>query len=599
MNQLRFPDGFLWGAATAAYQIEGAPGADGKGASIWDTFSHTPGKVWHGDTGDTACDSYRRYSEDIAMLERLGVGAYRFSLSWPRIQADGRGAPNAKGLDHYKRLADALGEKGIEPVVTLYHWDLPQALQDKGGWATREVAEIFGEFAAIAGEALGDRVKRWITINEPWVVEHVGYREGRHAPGVTDTAAATAATHHLLLAHGHAATALRAASPRAAEIGITLNLGVIRPVTPEAASFADELDARQNGVFLGPLLHGAYPERLTADYSPARVPGLVRDGDFGIIQAPADFLGVNFYAPTYVGVLHPDGEPRRGETIAGPGVVTVQPDGMPVTAMNWLVEPDSIYELMTRLRDEAPGLPIYITENGSSWYDYVTQDGAVHDPERTGYLRSHLAALHRAIADGVDLRGYFAWSLLDNFEWAEGYAKRFGLVYVDFATQKRILKDSGAFYAGVTRANALPGELAGGPRYVQRLASGRGGHPGAVVVRVRPVRRAGGRRAAVSVASRRRDGDHRRLRVADVGRCVRGAGRSSAHRRPGRGPAGDRAVRRHRRRPRRAGGGERRVRDPVRPCVPDLRDRAKRRSDARLPAGAPAQQPFHRTGRGD
>ena len=454
-EQLRFPDGFLWGAATAAYQIEGAPDADGKGTSIWDTFSHTPGKVFHGETGDVACDSYHRYPEDIAMLQRLGVGAYRFSLSWPRIQPDGRGPANQQGLDHYRRLVDALLDKGITPVITLYHWDLPQALQDKGGWAMRDIAEIFADYAAIAGEALGDRVHRWITLNEPWVVAHVGYRDGRHAPGETDPAKAVAANHHLLLAHGRAVRALRAASPSPAQIGITLNLGVARPVSPAAADMASELEARMNGAYLDPLLRGAYPERLTAEFSPAKVPGLVHDGDFDVIRAPMDFLGVNFYAPHYVGI-RPDGEPRRGEQLIGPDVVLVQPEGMPVTAMNWLVDSSSIYELMTRLRDVTGGLPIYITENGSAWYDYVTPDGTVEDYERLSYLRDHLAALHAAIADGVNLRGYFVWSLLDNFEWAEGYAKRFGLVYVDFGTQKRILKRSGEFYARVVRANALP-----------------------------------------------------------------------------------------------------------------------------------------------
>ena len=454
-EELRFPDGFLWGAATAAYQIEGAPDADGKGPSIWDTVSHTPGKVFHGDTGDVACDSYHRYPEDIAMLQRLGVGAYRFSLSWPRIQPDGRGPANQPGLDYYQRLVDALLDKGITPVITLYHWDLPQALQDKGGWAMRDIAEIFADYAAIAGEALGDRVHRWITLNEPWVVAHVGYRDGRHAPGETDPAKAVAANHHLLLAHGRAVRALRAASPSPAQIGITLNLDVARPVSPAAADMAAELEARMNGAYLGPLLRGAYPERLTAEFSPAKVPGLVHDGDFDVIRAPMDFLGVNFYAPHYVGV-RPDGEPRRGEQLIGPDVVLVQPEGMPVTAMNWLVDSSSIYELMTRLRDATDGLPLYITENGSAWYDYVTPDGTVEDYERLSYLRDHLAALHAAIADGVNLRGYFAWSLLDNFEWAEGYAKRFGLVYVDFGTQKRILKRSGEFYARVVRANALP-----------------------------------------------------------------------------------------------------------------------------------------------
>jgi beta-glucosidase len=456
-DQLRFPDGFLWGAATAAYQIEGAPDADGKGPSIWDTFSHTPGKVFHGDTGDIACDSYYRYPEDIALLQRLGAGAYRFSLSWPRIQPDGRGAVNQPGLDYYNRLIDGLLEKGITPVITLYHWDLPQALQDKGGWAMRDIAEIFADFAGIAGEAFGDRVHRWITLNEPWVVAHVGYRDGRHAPGLRDPKLAVAANHHLLLAHGRAVTALRATSPSPAQVGITLNLAVVRPTVPEAADLADEWDARHNGAYLGPLFRRAYPERLTADFSPAKVPGLVHDGDFDLITAPMDFLGVNFYAPQYVGI-RPDGDPRRGEQLIGPNQVLVQPEGMPVTAMNWLVDSSAIYELMTRVRDETGGLPLYITENGSAWHDYVTQDGTVEDYERLQYLRDHLAALHAAIADGVNLRGYFAWSLLDNFEWAEGYAKRFGLAFVDFGTQRRILKRSGEFYATVTRANALPVE---------------------------------------------------------------------------------------------------------------------------------------------
>jgi len=461
-DQLRFPDGFLWGAATAAYQIEGAADADGKGPSIWDTFSHAPGKVFHGDNGDVACDSYHRYPEDIELLKRLGVGAYRFSLSWPRIQADGRGTANSKGLDYYNRVIDGLLEAGIEPVVTLYHWDLPQALQDVGGWANRDMAPVFAEYAAIAGEAFGDRVHKWITLNEPWVVAHVGYRDGRHAPGIRDAAQAVAANHHLLLAHGRAVEALRSTAVSsqsgAADVGITLNLAVVRPVAAEAADFAAELEARQNGVYLGPLLGGGYPERLTADYSPARVDGLVQDGDLGVIAAPLDFLGVNFYAPMYVG-MRPDGEPRRGESWIGPGAVRVHPEEMPVTAMDWLVAPDSIRELMTRV--VAPvtnGLPVYITENGSAWQDYVTQAGRVEDYERMSYLREHLAALHEAIADGVNLRGYFAWSLLDNFEWAEGYAKRFGLVYVDFGTQRRILKRSGEFYVSVVAANALPAE---------------------------------------------------------------------------------------------------------------------------------------------
>jgi beta-glucosidase len=464
-DQLRFPDGFLWGAATAAYQVEGAPDADGKGPSIWDTFAHTSGKTYHGDNGDVACDSYYRFPEDIGLLKRLGAGAYRLSLSWPRIQPTGRGAANVKGLDYYNRVIDALLEAGIAPAVTLYHWDLPQALQDLGGWADREIADWFAEFAAIAGDAFGDRVPMWITLNEPWVVAHVGYRDGRHAPGIRDAEQAVAANHHLLLAHGRAVAALRASEagsgPAPGKIGITLNLTVERPVTPEAASHAAVLEARQNGVYLDPIFRGRYPELLDGDaaYSPAATVDLVRDGDFEVITEPLDFLGVNFYSPHYVDLLRPDGEPRRGETVTGPGTVSVQPAGLPVTAMNWLVEPGAIRELLTREVVPVTGsLPVYITENGSAWPDYLTADGQVHDYERIAYLRGHLAALHAAIEDGVPLKGYFAWSLIDNFEWAEGFAKRFGLAFVDFETQRRILKRSGEFYAGVIAANALPAD---------------------------------------------------------------------------------------------------------------------------------------------
>jgi beta-glucosidase len=462
MNARQFPDGFLWGAATAAYQIEGAWQEDGKAPSIWDTFSHTPGKVYHGDTGDIATDSYHRYPEDIELLRRLGVGAYRFSVSWPRILPTGRssssnGEVNVKGLDYYGRLVDALLDAGIAPMPTLYHWDLPQSLQDELGWANRDVAFAFAEYAAIVAETLGDRVHRWITLNEPWVVANVGYRVGRHAPGHQDAAEAVAANHHLLLAHGLAVSAIRAASPAPAEVGITLNLAVQRPTSPEAADMAAQIEARQNGVYLGPLFGGGYPEQLTAQWSPAKVPGLVHDGDFEIIGAPIDFLGVNFYSPGYVGVAAPDGQPRAGERpMKGEdGFVEVHPEGLAVTAMNWLVEPTSFRELLTRVVAPVTGdLPVYITENGSSWYDYVNQDGRVEDYERLDYLRGHLGAVLDAIADGANVRGYFAWSLLDNFEWAEGYAKRFGLTFVDFGTQKRILKRSGEYYARVVAANA-------------------------------------------------------------------------------------------------------------------------------------------------
>jgi beta-glucosidase len=457
-----FPPGFVWGAATAAYQIEGAPAEDGKGPSVWDTFSHLPGRTTHGDTGDIACDSYHRMDEDLDLLARLSLGAYRFSVSWPRVVPDGRGPLNQAGLAHYSRLVDGLLERGITPVVTLYHWDLPQALQDKGGWAAREVAELFGDYAAAVAGALGDRVRRWITVNEPWVVANLGYRTGEHAPGIEDPRQAVAATHHLLLAHGHAAAAVRASSPEGgtAEVGITLNMSSVRPADPAAAAdreLAADLDAELNGVFLSPLVNGCYPDRLGPDYAPGG--DVVRDGDFGVIGAPLDFLGVNYYFPNVVG-FRPDGVLRRGDRpVTGhPGAVSVRPDGMPVTAMDWVADPDGLYELLVRLRDDAPGLPLYITENGAACHDYVNPDGTVEDTERIGYLRGHLQAARRAIGDGVPLRGYFAWSLMDNFEWSFGYSKRFGLVFVDYGTQRRVPKRSAEWYAGVARSNSVPAE---------------------------------------------------------------------------------------------------------------------------------------------
>lgn len=433
-----FPDGFVWGVATAAYQIEGAVAEDGKGPSIWDTFSHQPGRVWHGDTGDIACDSYHRMPQDLDLLERLGVTAYRFSLSWPRILTDGRGAVNHAGLDYYKKLATGLLERGITPFATLYHWDLPQPLQDKGGWAARDIAEIFADYAALAARSMGDLVHRWITLNEPWVVATLGYRLGMHAPGIADDAQAAAATHHLLLAHGCAMSAIRAASPDPAEVGITLNLSAMRPAEPgpRARDHAAVRDATENGVFLGPLLHGRYPDLLPDRLTPADV----RDGDLDLIRVPVDFLGVNYYAPHFVGA---DGEDMR-------------PDGMPVTAMDWLVDPSGLHDVLVRLRDEAPGLPLYVTENGAACHDYVSPDGTVDDYERIDYIDGHLRAAGKAIDDGVNLRGYFAWSLLDNFEWSYGYSKRFGLVFTDYGTQHRIVKRSGHWYADVIARNGLP-----------------------------------------------------------------------------------------------------------------------------------------------
>jgi len=461
-SPLAFPPGFTWGAATAAYQIEGAANADGKGPSVWDTFSHTPGRVRGGDTGDIACDSYHRYREDADLLSSLGLSAYRFSVSWPRILPDGAGQVNQAGLDYYRALADALLERGIAPTATLYHWDLPQALQDRGGWPSRETALRFADYAAIVAEALGDRVAQWITLNEPLVVANNGYRTGVHAPGLRDAGAAAAATHHLLLGHGMAVAALRAALPSAAEVGITLNLTPVR-VTEGADGSAAALErarliteASTNGVFLEPVLTGRYPEHAL----PAVLPpdSLIEDGDLATIAAPLDFLGVNYYQPTHLRAGDP-GDLRRNEetSIAGvDGVVQYRPAGLARTPMGWIVDPEGLYELLLRLSKDAPGLPLYVTENGCAAEDYVNPDGVVDDVERVRYLHLHLDAAARAIRDGANLAGYYVWSLLDNFEWAWGYQKRFGIVFVDFGTQRRIPKASSAFYADVAAANAVP-----------------------------------------------------------------------------------------------------------------------------------------------
>jgi beta-glucosidase len=462
-SPLIFPAGFTWGAATAAYQIEGAASADGRGISVWDTFSHTPGKVRGGDTGDVACDSYRRYREDADLMRSLGLSGYRFSISWPRIFPDGAGTLNQAGLDHYRRLLDALAERGIEGAATLFHWDLPQALQDAGGWAARDTAHRFADYASVVAGALGDRVTRWITLNEPQVVANLGYRLGIHAPGLTDPAAAAAATHHLLLGHGLAVAALRAALPSSAQAGITLNFQPVR-VAPECAAMPEVEQARQvtdacnNGIFLEPVLHGRYPEHAPREMLPPA--GLIRDGDLETIAAPVDFLGVNYYFPAHLRAGDPDNL-KRGEEEARPGlggVVEYRPEGMEQTVMGWpwLVDPDAFYELLMRLSKEAPGLPLYVTENGCAAEDYVDPDGVVNDTERIRYLHGHLTAAARAARDGASLAGYYVWSLLDNFEWAFGYQKRFGLVFVDFGTQRRIPKRSAAWFAEAARTNSVP-----------------------------------------------------------------------------------------------------------------------------------------------
>jgi beta-glucosidase len=455
---LGFPEGFTWGASTAAYQIEGAASADGRSLSVWDTFSHTPGKVHAGDTGDIACDAYHRYREDVAVMASLGLNAYRFSISWPRVQPGGRGAANQKGLDYYRALLDDLGEHGIAATATLYHWDLPQELQDEGGWAVRGTAERFAEYAALTAEALGDRVTRWITLNEPQVVSTNGYRNGDHAPGLRDADAAAAATHHLLLGHGLATRTLRDLG--AAEVGITLDMHPVRTLGDRRPDELDEgrliTDAAVNGTYLEPVLHGRYPEHAPQALLPP--PALVADGDLETINQPLDFLGVNYYSPVFLRAGDP-ADLRRNEQHARcrvPGVVEYLPEDLERTSMGWLVDASGLHELLVDVSKQAPGLPIYITENGCAAEDYVNPQGEVNDLERVRYLHTHLEAAARAIKDGANLAGYFVWSLLDNFEWGWGYQKRFGIVFVDFGTQRRIPKASARFYSNVVRANAIP-----------------------------------------------------------------------------------------------------------------------------------------------
>ncbi len=464
---LGFPQGFIWGASTAAYQIEGAPSADGKGPSVWDTFSHTPGRVRGGDTGDIACDSYHRYGEDIALMASLGLSSYRFSISWPRVQPGGRGAANTKGLDYYRRLLDELAEHGIAATATLYHWDLPQELQDEGGWAVRSTAQRFAEYAALTAEALGDRVTRWITLNEPQVVANNGYRTGDHAPGLRDPEAAAAATHHLLLGHGLATRALR--SLGVAEVGITLDMHPVRVLGDANASSHLEqarliTDAAANGLYLEPVLRGLYPRHTLEALLPA--PSLVADGDLETISQPLDFLGVNYYSPIFLRAGDPS-DLRRNENPARcqvPGVVEYLPEDLERTNMGWLVDASGLHQILVEVSKQAPGLPLYVTENGRAAEDYVNPQGEVNDVERVRYLHQHLEAAARAIKDGANLAGYFVWSLLDNFEWGWGYSKRFGIIFVDFGTQQRIPKSSARFYSNVVRDNAIPLLPASWPR---------------------------------------------------------------------------------------------------------------------------------------
>ncbi|MER5631891.1 GH1 family beta-glucosidase [Streptomyces nitrosporeus] len=442
MDLAAFPRDFVWGTATAAYQIEGAATEDGRSPSIWDTFSHTPGKTDNGDHGDVACDHYHRWPEDIALMSRLGVGSYRMSLAWPRIVPGGDGPVNAPGLDFYDRLVDGLLDAGITPNITLYHWDLPQALQDRGGWTVRDTAEHLAAYASAAAGRLGDRVTRWATLNEPLCSGWIGHLEGRMAPGLSDLTAAVRASYHLLLGHGLAAQAVRAAVP-GAQVGLVTNHSTVEAAStrPEDTAAATRMDGHTNRWWLDPVYGRGFPADMRELYGVA-LPE--RPGDLETIATPLDWHGLNYYFPVTV-ADDPAGPVPHAREVRLPDV--------PRTGMDWQVDATGLEALLLRLTEEYGVQNLYVTENGSAFPDTPGPGGEVHDPDRTRYLEDHLAACARAVRKGVPLAGYYAWSLLDNFEWAYGYDKRFGLVHVDYATQKRTVKTSGHRYADIIRAH--------------------------------------------------------------------------------------------------------------------------------------------------
>ena len=453
-----FPDHFVWGVATSAFQIEGAHDVDGRGPSIWDTYAARPGFIEDGSNANVACDHYYRYGEDVALMKFLGVGAYRFSIAWPRIFPTGRGEPNTAGLDFYDRLVDALLDARIAPWITLYHWDLPQALQDEGGWLNRSTVDAFVELADVVSERLGDRVQHWITHNEPWCVSVLGHAQGHQAPGRTNWHEALVVSHHLLLSHGRAVPVIRGNSP-CAKVGITLNTSQVEPASP---SEHDRISARQfdgelNRWFLDPIYFGRYPEDVIEYHDrEGRLPDgmrFVQTGDLEDIRTPIDFLGVNYYSRAVVR------SSRIPESQNEPRTVAV-PDPAELTDMGWEVYPDGLTEILVRLNADYAPRSLFVTENGAAYATGPGPDGSVEDTKRCEYVRQHLQACLAAIEAGVPLRGYFLWSLLDNFEWAFGFAKRFGIVWVDFETQERIIKASGHMYRRIIQRNKLPEEQA-------------------------------------------------------------------------------------------------------------------------------------------
>lgn len=441
----RFPAGFLWGAATASYQIEGAAREDGRGTSIWDDFAATPGKVERGESGEVAADHYHRMEEDVALMGRLGLGAYRFSLAWPRILPQGRGTVNLAGLDFYDRLVDRLLAEGITPFATLYHWDLPSPLEQAGGWLARDTAYAFADYAEIVLKRLGDRVAGWITLNEPWCSAWLGYGTGVHAPGRQDRQAAIDAAHHLMLGHGLAVPRIRAHMRTQAQVGVTLNPAQVYAADdrPETLRDVDLTDSFFNGWFLDPILRGQYPAGLFENMQVNEPP--IHDGDLAIISTPNDFLGINNYSRALI--QGSDVQPLADQCR---NVAPVP--GACYTEMGWEVYPQGLRDLLVNLYRKYDLPPLYVTENGAAFKDSWNGNSVVNDPRRLDYLQTHIAACAEAIEQGAPLRGYFVWSLLDNFEWAYGYSKRFGIVYVDYPTQKRILKDSGRWYASFLAA---------------------------------------------------------------------------------------------------------------------------------------------------
>ncbi|MDR3577008.1 MAG: GH1 family beta-glucosidase [Anaerolineaceae bacterium] len=447
MSIQKFPEHFVWGAATSAYQIEGAWQEDGKGESIWDRYSHRPYMIQNGDTGDVACDHYHHMPEDVALMRNLGLKSYRFSISWPRLLPDGRGAVNPKGLGFYDCLLDELLAAGITPMATLNHWDVPQALQDQGGWTNRQMVDWFCEYARMAFEKLGDRVGYWVTHNEPWVIAYLGYKEGVMAPGLADLTLSTRTAHHLLLSHGRTVQLFRQGG-YGGKIGMVLNTGHFMPASDSEKDRAACQRAYDQmlGLYLGPLYKGAYPAALLDWLGPHCPP--VQADDMAVIGQPADFLGINYYSSSTVAHDPNGGFWRNAQN-------PISAPGWGRTTVNWGVYPAGLTAVLLDIKENYGNPPMFVTENGAAFEDTADADGFVADWGRVNYLRAHLMAVKQAIQAGADLKGYYVWSLLDNFEWSQGYKPRFGIVRVDFATGRRIPKQSAAWYRDVIARNGV------------------------------------------------------------------------------------------------------------------------------------------------